>query len=101
MTVAYIAKSAPDTAAFLALGCTEIVMNKDATLRRLLRHHHGEEAAAPSSTSIRTSTRPRANRWRRWRKMQGYPVLLVRGLMDRQLEIWHVRHTHDRANWPS
>ena len=30
MTVAYVDHNAPDTAAFLALGCTEIVMQKDA-----------------------------------------------------------------------
>src|SRR5262249_28973465 len=32
MTVAYVPQQAPDTATILALGCTEIVMHKDAEL---------------------------------------------------------------------
>jgi membrane-bound ClpP family serine protease len=91
MTVAYVPKSAPDTAAFLALGCTEIVMQKDATFGDfsdvLTQKRNG--AAVPVDPR---DYRAKRDSFEALAKQQGYPALVARGMMDRELEIYHVRH---------
>jgi membrane-bound ClpP family serine protease len=98
MTVAYIPKSAPDTAAFLALGCTEIVMNKDATFgdfSDIITQKKGGAVVNVDPDQYKATRETLED----LAKKQGYPVLLVRGLMDRKLEIWHAvnRTTKEEA----
>ncbi len=91
MTVAYVPKSAPDTAAFLALGCTEIVMNKGATFGDfsdvISEKRNGAVAFVDPA-----QYRAKRESLEALAKQQGYPGLLARGMMDRELEIYHVRH---------
>lgn len=80
MTVAYIPKEAPDTATFLALGCSEIVMHKDATLGDFSRHL----AAGGDPSLLRKSLEGLA-------REQGYPHLVVRGFLEPDLVLHRVR----------
>lgn len=91
MTVAYIPKSAPDTAAFLALGCTEIVMHKDATF--------GDFSAVITEKRNGAVVNLDPDQYKAKResfealaRAQGYPALLARAMMDREVSVYHVRH---------
>jgi membrane-bound ClpP family serine protease len=91
MTVAYIPKSAPDTAAFLALGCTEIVMHRDAKFGDFSaiiteKRDGGIAYVDPSQYKAKRESLEELAR------QQGYPVLLARGMMDRELEVYHARN---------
>jgi membrane-bound ClpP family serine protease len=90
MTVAYIPRNAPDTAVFLAMGCTEIVMQKDATF--------GDFSDVITEKRDGAVVNVDPNQYKAKReslealaKQQGYPVLLARGMMDRELSVYHVR----------
>jgi membrane-bound ClpP family serine protease len=100
LTIAFIPQEAPDTATFLALGCSEIVMGKDATLgsftsllrpppqpgppRRGQRPPPPPPAPAASPDLVRDSLKQLA-------QDQGYSPLVVQGLFDPDLEIYRVR----------
>jgi membrane-bound ClpP family serine protease len=91
MTVAYIPRNAPDTAVFLALGCTEIVMQKDATFGDF------SDVITEKRDGAVVNVDPKQYQAKResleaLAKQQGYPVLLARGMMDRELAVYHVRH---------
>jgi membrane-bound serine protease (ClpP class) len=91
MTVAYIPRNAPDTAVFLALGCTEIVMQKDATFGDF------SDLLTEKRNGTVVNVDPKQYESRRdsleeLAKRQGYPVLLARGMMDRELTVYRVRH---------
>jgi membrane-bound ClpP family serine protease len=90
MTVAYVPEQAADTAVFLALGCSEIVLGKGAVFgdfdsivfqrRRGLKVPVEEGQYAMMRDSLAALARE-----------QGYPELLARGFLDRQLVIHRVR----------
>jgi membrane-bound ClpP family serine protease len=103
VTVAFIPQEAPGTATFLAVGCTEIVMGKDAVLgnfqslfqpppdpqpvpqRRGGRRRPAPPPPPPANPDlVRDSLVDLA-------KAQGYSPLLVRGLFDADLEIYEVQ----------
>jgi membrane-bound ClpP family serine protease len=99
LTIAFIPQEAPDTATFLALACSEIVMGKDAMLGNfasLLR-------PAPAQPPMRRGQRPPPpppqaaspdlvrDSLKQLAQDQGYPPLLVQGLFDQDLEIYRVR----------
>jgi membrane-bound ClpP family serine protease len=91
MTAAYIPRNAPDTAVFLALGCTEIVMQKDATFGDF------SDILTEKRNGAVVTVDPKQYRSRRdsleeLAKQQGYPALLARGMMDRELTVYRVRH---------
>ncbi len=91
MTVAYIPRTAPDTAAFLALGCTEIVMHKDATFGDFAdviseKRNGGTVNIDPARYS---ATR---DDFVKLAQEHYYPPLVARGMMDRELTVYHVRH---------
>jgi membrane-bound ClpP family serine protease len=80
MTVAYVTDQARDTATFLALGCTEIVMDKQAHLGgfdRIVQDRPKYQDA------IRKSLEELA-------EAQGYPPLLARGMLDADVSIHRV-----------
>jgi membrane-bound ClpP family serine protease len=86
MTVAFIPRDAPDTATFLALGCREIVMAQPARLGDFTgflnppRPKRGPAPPPPDITPVRDSLVALA-------EAQGYPVNLVRGLFEPNLEV--------------
>jgi membrane-bound serine protease (ClpP class) len=89
-TVAYIPEKAPDTATYLAFGCSEIVMNKKAELGDfsafVVEQRNGRGADVD----------PRDNNMRMKALMdlaaaQGYSPLIARGMMDRHVTIYSVR----------
>ena len=91
MTVAYISHNAPDMAVFLALGCTEIVMKREATL--------GDFSALISQRRNQVMVDVEPDKYQAAREAleglaqaQGYPVLLVRAMMDREMALYQVRH---------
>jgi membrane-bound serine protease (ClpP class) len=89
LTVAYIEHGAPDTAAFLALGCGEIVMQKDARFGDfsavLTEKRNGAVVNVdPSQYKARRDSLVALAR------DQGYPPLVVQGMMDPELEVYHV-----------
>jgi membrane-bound ClpP family serine protease len=100
MTVAYIPKHAPDAALFLALGCTEIVMEKEAKIgyfdpaipqRRGLGGGKAE-VHAEENKMLRESLVGLA-------REQGYSPLLVQGMLDRTLTIYRVQSQKGQAEW--
>jgi membrane-bound ClpP family serine protease len=111
VTVAFIPQEAPDTATFLAFGCTEIVMGKDATLGnfatlvrpmpapqpqfppqpapqfrrgRAQRPQPQPQAPVANPDLVRDSLLDLAEK-------QGFSPLLIRGLFDLDLEVFEVR----------
>jgi membrane-bound serine protease (ClpP class) len=112
MTVAYIPVSAPDTAVFLALGCSEIVMQKDARFGDFSAVITEKRNGAVVSVDP-SQYKARRDSLEELARQQGYPPLVVRGMMDPELEIYHVLDkkteeqafvtgeelTADRAKW--
>ena len=96
MTVAYIPENAPDTATFLALGCTEIVMNKNAETGDftafLYETRDGQKVPVETDKLKMESLVGLA-------QSQGYPPLLARGMLDRQVTIHHVVSQRGQHEW--
>lgn len=90
LTVAYIPHNAPDTAAILALGCTEIVMHRDATFgdfsNAIVDKRNGQEVEL-ALDRIKQKLQPIEE----LAEMQGYQPLLFRGMLDRTVAIYSVR----------
>jgi membrane-bound ClpP family serine protease len=81
MTIAYVTREARNTAAFLAFGCTDIVMAKDAKLGDF----KGYVEERPSMDKvIGKSLEDLADK-------QGYPPLLARAMTDPKLIVYLVR----------
>lgn len=80
MTLAYVPKSAPDTAAILALGCTEIVMHVEAKFGSF------ERLAAKTQ-----DTKLLSDALEGLAKEQGYPHLVARGFLDKDIVLHRVR----------
>lgn len=97
MTVAYVAERAPDTATFLALGCTEIIMGPKAELGNF-------ESIVYEYDKDR---RPREVNPERYQmklaslvglaEAQGYPPLLFRAMLDKNLQLRLVHSTKGPA----
>ncbi|HEV3145244.1 MAG TPA: NfeD family protein [Gemmataceae bacterium] len=97
MTVAFIPKGmdATDVATFLAFGCSEIVMGKDATLGDF-SSMVGMGAAGPkrkqNQPDVAKNPKLVSESLEDLAKAQGIPPLLVRGMFDPDLEIVRVRN---------
>src|SRR5262249_27864359 len=85
MTVAYVPQQAPDTATVLAMGCTEIVMHKTATLGDFSQFVEAD----------RDHTLLRIKALSALAEEQGYPPLLVRGMLDPQVTIYWASNLKD------
>ncbi len=96
LIVAYIPVSAPDTAAIIALGCGEIVMSK----RKDQKGDDAREAIFGDFESVTGSDAARrellVKSLSELAEIQGYPVLLIRGMIDPDLTIVSVRNKVDR-----
>lgn len=96
LIVAFVPDAAPDTAAIIALGCSEIVMSK--------RSDGGPdttEAVIGDFEQYLTSKHENLGAWQtslRELATQGYPVLLVEGMIDRDLEIVRAHPRNDRTH---
>ena len=96
MTVAYIPQRAPDAAVYLALGCTEIAMGKDAKIGDFDAVVYRRQGPA----------RLERNPDEYWDKReslvglareQGYSPLLAQGMLDRTLTIYRVQSQKGQA----
>lgn len=98
LTVAYIAGRAPDAAAILALGCTEIIMAPQA-----------EFGDCRSILYRRERTGVRERREAEYKLLreavvqlaedQGYPALVVQGLLDIPLTLYRVKGQKGPVQW--
>jgi membrane-bound ClpP family serine protease len=91
MTVAYVPRAAPDTAVFLAMGCTEVVLHRDATLgdfSGVITERRGGDVTDVPPERYKLKRESLEDLARK----QGYPVLLARGMMDREVAVFQVRH---------
>jgi membrane-bound ClpP family serine protease len=93
--IGFIPDSAPDAAAVVALGCNEIVMTKPA----------GDAKEADLGNFERYLKSARATDIEAWKKSlskfarsQGYPELLIEGMLDREMEIVRARGTNNNRN---
>jgi membrane-bound serine protease (ClpP class) len=102
MTVAYIPQRAAGPAVFLALGCTEIAMGKEATIG-----HFGDMAVPrhrPGFGFNRAHVNPEDNKLLReslvgLAREQGYSPLLAQGMLDSALTIYRVQSQKGQAEW--
>jgi membrane-bound ClpP family serine protease len=101
MTVAYIPQRAPDAAVFLAFGCTEIVMSRDAEIGDFDAVVYKQR---PGRGLGRIEANPEDYRMRRdslvgLAREQGYSPLLAQGMLDRTLTIYRVQSQKGQAEW--
>jgi membrane-bound ClpP family serine protease len=94
MTVAYLGQNAPDTATILALGCTEIVMQKDAELGDFSRfvYQDRDDRQALVDPAV---NRMRSLSLQKLAEEQGYAPLLVRGMFEPHLTIYWAANLKD------
>ncbi|MCS6849570.1 MAG: hypothetical protein NZ700_00195 [Gemmataceae bacterium] len=105
MTIAYVPQRAPDTATFLAFGCTEIVMGPDAVLgdfESVVFRRQGRAPPNPFADGRKERNRPQLvlvpeEEYAAKRESlvalardQGYSPLLAQGMLDRQLVLYQV-----------
>ncbi|HEX4590853.1 MAG TPA: hypothetical protein VH120_13035, partial [Gemmataceae bacterium] len=98
MTVAYIPHAASDTATFLAVGCTEIVMGKEAVLGQFKHLVEQPPMVPPFGGRPRPQQRrqPPVNLESIGKPLadlaaeHGYPALIFRALTDPSIEVWRV-----------
>ena len=101
MTVAYIPKCAAGAAVFLALGCTEIAMAKEATIG------HFDTAVSRPRVGFgfnKAHANPEDNKLLReslvgLAREQGYSPLLAQGMLDPTLTIYRVQSQKGQAEW--
>jgi len=86
MTVAYVTDQARDNAAFLALGCSEIVMKKGAKLGDFEAFLNGRKDGETIGRSLEGLAQD-----------QHYPAALARALADFDLEVYQA-HAKDNPN---
>lgn len=103
-SVAFVPNNAPDTAAVVALGCSEIVMSRRADLSSA--EGEAPEARFGDFEDYLNRGRGRTENidvdtWvsslRDLAEKQGYPPLLIEGMLNRDLEIIRARSKTDRA----
>jgi membrane-bound ClpP family serine protease len=87
MTVAYIPQRAPDTATFVAFGCTEIVMHKDAVLGDFESVVYTQDANGNRKDVDAKEYKEARESLVALAEAQGYPVAVVEGMFDRQRTI--------------
>ncbi len=98
LIVAFVPVAAPDTAAIVALGCGEIVMSKRKDIKA-----GGDEPEAifgdfEAVIGTDAARKEMLNKnLTELASQQGYPVLLVQGMLERDLSIVSVRHKVDRG----
>lgn len=83
MTLAYIPKEAPDVAAILALGCTEIAMHKEAKF--------GDFSRVVDQAQDPKELEPLKKTLEGLAEKQGYSPLLMRGFLEPDLVLYRVR----------
>lgn len=98
LVVGFVPNAAPDTAAVVALGCSEVVMSRrkdagaeepEATIgdfEALLGRGKDTNQVELWKTSLRALA-----------EQQGYPLLLVDGMLDRDLEVVRVHAANERG----
>lgn len=98
LVVAFVPVAAPDSAAIVALGCGEIVMSKRKNNKSGEDEH---EAVFGDFESVISTDETRREILKKnlteLANQQGYPVLLVQGMLDRDLTIVSARHKQDRT----
>lgn len=109
LVIGYIPDQAPDTAAFIALGCSDIVMSKRKDATDPNRPEEAKEAEfgdfdgmlAGKDPADAEAKRRRLDAHRKSMKelaeAQGYPGILIDGLFDKDLEILWVAGKVDRT----
>lgn len=98
MTVAYIPERAPDTATFIALGCSEIVMGPNAEIgdfESVLYERRGN-ARVPAEEAVYQVKRDSLVGLA---EVQGYPPLLFRGMLDKKVTIYRVHSLKGQSEW--
>jgi membrane-bound ClpP family serine protease len=99
-TVAYIPERAPDTGLILALGCSEIVMRKDAEIGDCsLFLEQGGAGEAPEAWADEDKDSLLLQPIRDLARNQGYRPVLIRGMFYRPLAIHEVVTQKGRARW--
>jgi membrane-bound ClpP family serine protease len=98
LTVAYIENTACDSAVFLALGCSEIVMQKDARFGEFVAVITENRNGAVVSLDP-SQYKAKRDDLMKLAAEQGYPPLVARGMMDPDLEVHHVvdKNTEEQA----
>ncbi len=98
LVVAFVPVAAPDTAAIVALGCGEIVMSKrkdnkggDEEREAVFGDFEGVIGNDPGRRDLLDKSLTELA------GQQGYPVLLVRGMLERDLAIVSAHHKVDRS----
>jgi membrane-bound ClpP family serine protease len=94
MTVAYVPGHAPDTGVILALGCTEIVMHKDAELGDFSSFVYRFEGNERIEVDF-DKNKVRLQALMDLAEEQGYSPTLFRGMMDRHAKIYRVANRKD------
>ncbi len=98
MTVAYIPERAPDTATFVAFGCTEIVMRRDASLgdfESIVYERQGQQLAEVNPEQYR----PVRESLLALAEEQGYPSAVIEALFDPHRVLrWEDLGTADRPD---
>jgi membrane-bound ClpP family serine protease len=98
MTVAYIPERAPDTATFIALGCTEIIMGPKAELgdfeNVVYRRQGGAREELPEA-----EYKMKRDSLVGLAREQGYPELLFQGMLDKNLVLYRVTSQVGEREW--
>jgi membrane-bound ClpP family serine protease len=89
-SIAYIPKNAPGAATIVALGCTEIVMEKGAKIGDCEQIYRGNEAHPERYQVVRGAMEELAAK-------QGYSPLLIKGMLDRSEWIYEARSLKGRS----
>jgi len=89
MTIAYVTEHARDTAVFLALGCTHIVMKQDARLGDF-------EAYLKSRPQFQA---PIARMLKDLAEQRYYPPLLFQGMVEPDLVLYRARNQKNPLEW--
>lgn len=98
MTVAYIPERAPDTAVFLAFGCTEIVMRKGAVLGdfdALVLERQGQRRVGVDPARYRMKRDSLVG----LAEAQGYPGLVARAMLDKDMSLYRVQSVRGPSEW--
>jgi membrane-bound ClpP family serine protease len=96
MTIAFVPQKAPDAATFIAMGCSDIVMGRQAEIGdfespALMRHGANdkeEDSLSPLCVSLMGLA-----------EEQGYSPLLARGMVDPEVTIYRVQSQKGQSRW--
>jgi len=98
-TVAFIPSKAPDLATFIAFGCSEIVMFKGSDKASEASFGDFEQFLASTAKAGDAANTPEFIRrnLEEVAGVRGYAKILVDGMIDRDLKIYHVRNRKNNA----